>query len=58
MHAAGVGSLRPVHGEEGADLGQNPVERTGLEAAGGDRVAVHGIAGPDHLAALPLYSPD
>ncbi len=47
MHALGLGDLhKALH------LAQDPVERPGLVAiVGGQGVAVHGVDGPDHLAA-------
>src|ERR1700728_3223686 len=55
MHAAGMGALRGVNGEERLHLRQDAVERTSLVAAvRGNGVAVHGIAGPDHDPAFAL----
>ena len=59
MHAAGMGALGVVDGEEAAHLGQDAVERPGLVAGRRlDRVAVHRVARPDHLAALALHRAD
>ena len=44
--------------EEAFDLRQDPLERPGLVVVERDRVAMHRIAGPDDLAALPLDRAD
>ena len=54
-----MGSLGPVDVEEPLDLLHDVLERPGLEAGAHlDRVAVHRIARPDHLAPFPLHGPD
>src|SRR5437899_4493650 len=59
MDAAGIGAFGVVHGEEALNLGQDAVEDARLIAVGrGHRVAVHGIAAPDDLAALTLDRAD
>ncbi len=59
VDAAGLTAFGLMDGEKAPDLFQNALERTGLIATGrGDGIAVHGIAGPDHLAAFPLHRPD
>src|SRR4030088_424573 len=59
MDAAGVGTFRRVDGEERLHLRQDPVERTGLVAAGrADGVAVHRIARPDDRVTFALHSAD
>src|SRR5436190_3207593 len=59
MNTAGMGAFGGMHAEEGLHLGEDAVERTRLVAGvGGDGVAVHGIARPDHGAALALDGAD
>src|SRR5882672_9377038 len=59
MDAAGVRALRRVDGEERFHLRQDPVEGTGLVAAGrGDGVAVHRIARPDDHMTFALHGAD
>src|SRR5690348_13124267 len=59
MHAAGMGALGMVDGEEGLHLRQHAVERPCLVARGrGDGVAMHGIARPHHDLALALHGAD
>src|SRR3981081_4686611 len=59
MDAAGVGTFRRVDGEERLHLRQDPVERTGLVAAGrADCIAVHRIARPDDRMTFALHSAD
>src|SRR5690606_19391342 len=52
----GVRAFRLVDVEEGLNLAQDPVERTGLVAGSSDRVAVHRVARPYDLAAFALNS--
>ena len=53
VDAAGIDALGLCDLDEALHLGQDAVERPGLVAvAGGERVAVHRVDGPDHLAAL------
>src|SRR5690349_6930240 len=48
VHAAGPRSLSRMGGEEVGDLREDVVEPAGLAAGrAGERVAVHGVAGPD-----------
>jgi hypothetical protein len=59
MHAAAMGALGSMHREEAAHLAKDPVEGACLVAVRGlDRIAVHGIAGPDHRAAFTLHFPN
>src|SRR5882672_9932258 len=59
VNAAGMGALRRMDGEERLHLRQDAVERTGLVAGvGGDGVAVHRIARPDHDTAFALHRAD
>ena len=59
MHAAGMGALGRVDGEERLHLRQDAVERPRLVAGlRGDGVAVHRIARPHHDAALALHRAD
>ena len=59
VDAARPRALVAVHGEERAQLGEDVVEAAGLAAAlAGERVAVHGVAGPHHRVALGLDGPD
>src|SRR3546814_11610579 len=54
MHAAGIGALSLMHGEETLDLRKDGVARARLVTVCPlDLDAVHLITGPDHLAALP-----
>ena len=56
MHAARHGAFRAVDGEEFLHLAQHAVERPGLVAAVGlDGVAVHRIAGPDHIGPFAAH---
>ena len=55
MHAARIGALGLMHGEESADLAHDAVEGAGLEAARRNGVAMHGIAGPHDRAPLLLH---
>src|SRR5581483_1964427 len=56
MHAAGIGALRRVDREEGTHLRQDAVERPRLVTrCRGDRVAVHGIAGPHDDPTFALH---
>src|SRR4051812_5375841 len=59
MNTAGMGAFSRMHAEKGFDLGEDAVERTRLVAGvRRDGVAVHGIARPDHRAALALDGAD
>src|SRR3979411_3066683 len=59
MDAAGVGTFRRLDSEERLHLRQDPVERTGLVAAGrADCIAVHRIARPDDRMTFALHSAD
>ena len=50
-----MGAFGLVDGKEVLHLGHDQIERPGLVAARGlDRVAVHRVAGPDHVAPFPL----
>src|SRR5439155_24769402 len=59
MDAAGMGTLGAMHGEEGAHLGEDAVERPRLVAGRRlDRVAVHRIARPDDAGPGPRDGAD
>ena len=59
VNTPGERALGPVHGKELAHLGEDAVEMTGLDPVRTlYRIGVHGIAGPDHLAALALDRAD
>src|SRR6478672_6444342 len=59
MHAAGMGALGGMDGEERLHFREHAVERPGLVARGrGDGVAVHRVAGPDDDAPFPLHGAD
>ncbi len=58
VHAAEEGAVLAVDLEGLAQLGEDRLEAAGLEAAAGLlAVAVHGVAGPEHLAPGPLHGP-
>src|ERR1700761_2329548 len=59
MHAAGMGALGRMDGEERFHLGKDAIKRPGLVAGvGGDGVAMHRIARPHHHTALALHRAD
>jgi len=54
-----MGALGAVDGEKAADFGKDAVEGAGLVTVRRlDHVAVHRVAGPDHLAPLALDRTD